>query len=175
MSPAGNPELVSRERHQSQFARPFVVVNARVVCHVVGEKPVLLVRCDAADLVTAERHAAVAFAVRVGVAAGTRQQMQAPVTVPADVRPFLHLGMDAVPFAQISGPYQPDAAEIGVEEADDAVGDHLEFALERGRRKKRLLEQADALLPQERSPPFLLRPLALGDVPEDAHQVSFPR
>jgi len=42
--------------------------------------------------------------------------MQAAVTVAAHVRPILHLGMDAAPFAQIAGPNQPDATEIGAEE-----------------------------------------------------------
>src|ERR1039458_8993309 len=35
-------KLVSRKRHQSQIARPFVVMNARIILNVIGEELVLL-------------------------------------------------------------------------------------------------------------------------------------
>jgi hypothetical protein len=49
------------------------------------------------------------------VAAGTRQQMQTPVTVTADMRSFMHVCMDAALFAKITGFNQPDSAEISIE------------------------------------------------------------
>ena len=65
--------------------------------------------------------------------------------------------MDAALFAQIAGTRQPDAAEIGVEYPDDIVGDALEFAFQWNRRKQRLLQQIDTLLPPARGLVFLFR------------------
>ena len=70
-------------------------MNAGSFWHVVSDELGFFVRCEASDLVTPEWNTPVAWAVDVGVAAGTRQQMQTPATVLADVRPLVHLGMGA--------------------------------------------------------------------------------
>ena len=44
---AGNAELVSREGDESQLARPGVVVNAGIVCDVVGHELMVVARRDA--------------------------------------------------------------------------------------------------------------------------------
>ena len=76
-----------------------MVVDAGIVLHIVGDELVVLVRGDASDLVAAERDAAVDFAVCMGVASRTRQQMETSITVTANMRPFYDLGMDAVPLS----------------------------------------------------------------------------
>ena len=90
------------------------------------------------------------------------------------MRPFMDLGVHAAPLAQVPRPDEPDSAEISVETPHNAVGDDLEFGLKRGRPQQRLLKQTDVLLPVERFFAFLLGPLALGDVPEDADQARQP-
>src|ERR1035438_4626243 len=96
-----------------------MIVPIWIVLDVVGKELGIIVRCDASDLVTSEWNTPVAWAVDVGVAAGARPQMQTPVTLLADALPIVHLGMHAALFTQISWPDQPDATEIGVEQADD--------------------------------------------------------
>jgi hypothetical protein len=146
-----------------------MIMNARVVGHIVGKKSEFLTRGDPSDLETAERNAAVASAVNMGVTAGTRYQMQAAVAEATFVRTLPHLGVEASLFAQIAGPDQPDPAEIGVKDPDDPIGDDLELGLERGRREKGVEKIVKALLPVEGFQPFLLRPLAFGDVNEKAN------
>jgi hypothetical protein len=90
--------------------------------------------------------------------------MQTPVGITADMRSFLHFGMDTSAFTQVSGPNQPDAAEIGSGDLDNAVGDILKLVIKRGRHEKGLMEQVDALLPQEHFFVFLLRLLVPRDV-----------
>ena len=157
-------QLVSRERLQSQLAGPGLIVNIRIVPHVVADELGIFARCHAPDLVTPEWNTPVARPVDVRVAAGTRQQMQTPLAAPADVRSLADLRVRAAPFAQISGPDQPDAAEIGVEQAHDGVGDLPEFVFERGRAQQRMLKAVDAPLPHQRLGDALLGLPALGDV-----------
>ena len=92
-----------------------MIVNVGIVLRVVGEKLVIFARRHTSDLVAVVGNAAVGLAVNVGIAAGTRQQVQAAVAVAANVWAVLRCGMDALSLAQVAGPNQPDAAEIGVE------------------------------------------------------------
>ena len=73
--------------------------------------------------------------------------MQTPITVTADMRSFIHFGMDTALFAKITGLNQPDSTKIGVKETDNIVSYNFEFFFRRGRRKKLLLKQIDTLLP----------------------------
>ncbi|MCX6997062.1 MAG: hypothetical protein NTV49_08240, partial [Kiritimatiellaeota bacterium] len=65
-------ELVSRERYESQFAGPGMIVNTRIVLGIVRDELGIFARCDASDFVTPEWNTPVGQAVGVGVAAGTR-------------------------------------------------------------------------------------------------------
>ena len=71
----GVVELVAGERHQSQFSRPLVVGHLRIGGYAVGQKPLVGAHGNAADLVAAQRHAAIR-AVGVGVASRAGHQVQ---------------------------------------------------------------------------------------------------
>ena len=92
--------------------------------------------------------------------------MQAAIAEAADVRPLLHLCVNASLFATIAGSNQPDPAEIGGKDPDDPVGNDLELDVKRGRREKGTLKLTDALLPAENTQSLLLHPLFLGDIPD---------
>jgi hypothetical protein len=80
------------------------MVDTRIILGVVGDELVIFARCDPPNFVAPKWNTPVALAINVSVASGTRQQMQTPITVPADVRPLMHLGMRSVLFTPVSGP-----------------------------------------------------------------------
>ena len=137
-----------------------------VVLHIVDCDLVLIARGKMPDLVAVERNAAVESAVRVGVPARARQQMQAAATVEAILFSFPYFGVDAALFASVTGPNQPDTAEVSVEKPDNGIGDVLEFLAQRCRREQRLLQQANTFQPQESGLAIRLRLLFQGNIPD---------
>jgi hypothetical protein len=127
-------------------------VNARIVGDIVGQKRRHLAGRDAPDFVTAKRHAPVAGAIQMRVTAGTGQQVQAPVSIAADMRAFGGLGVRASRCAQIPGADQPDAGEISGKNIHDAVRNAPEFFLECARVVQRRLQLIDLDEPFFHSP-----------------------
>ncbi len=92
-----------------------MIVYERLIWEIVADKFGIFARCESPHFVTPKRNALMNPAIGVSVPSGARQQMQTPVTLATDVRAVLSLGMNAAPLTQISGPYEPNAAEIGIE------------------------------------------------------------
>ena len=116
-----------------------MVVDARVVGHVVGQELAVLARGHPADLVAPERHAPVHFAIGVRIPSRACQEAQTPLPEAAHVGPFHDLSVDAAGFTAIPRLRDPDAAEVGVEHIDDSIRDLLELLLEGALRQQALL------------------------------------
>ena len=148
---------------------PGVIAHLGIGGDAVGDEASWPRRGNTADLVTAQRYAAVRT-VGVGVASGTGEQVQALVVASARAAFFRCRGMDATGLAEVAWLDAPDAAEIEVQQADGRGGDLLELLLQRPRHEQLLLEPVHALqaFRQACLPLFGLFPLA--DVASDSHE-----
>ena len=131
-----------------------MVMDPVVVLGVVREELRDLTRGDQPDLVTTERHASVYFSVLVGVASGACHQVQATVTTPAHVRPFVGFRMDAARITPIPGVNHPETSEVRIEDPHDRVGNQLKLLGQVGLFQQVLLQSIQTL-----DPPFGLCPL----------------
>jgi len=96
--------------------------------------------------------------------------MQTGVTIGASVPRFLGVRVRTARLAQVPGPSDPDAAEVGIEQADHAVADPLQLPLERAGNQERLAELRQ-LLPS-RGPRRCRSPRARQLTPQPVENVS---
>ena len=140
-----------------------MIVDARVVGRVIGEKLEFLAGRNLADFVAAKGHPAV-IPIGVGVAARTGQEMQTPLPEPADVRPLRHLRVNAAGGAAVAGCDHPDAGEVGAHYPHHGLGDELKLLLDGIRVQQEFLQYVDLAEPPLAGPHRFLGPLALRDV-----------
>ena len=103
-----------------------MVMDTRILCHVICYEPCILAAGDPADLIGPERHPAMP-SVNMGISPGTDNEVQAGGPVPTDMRTFGNRGMDAAIIAEVSSPGDPDSCKIRTEQLNEEVRDPFQF------------------------------------------------
>ena len=140
-------EFVAGERNQAKLFRPFVVLDLRVRCDVIGVPAFLGAAGYAPDLIMAERNPLIP-AVGVLVSARTGHQMETFVGMFTDFLTSGQIGTSAI--AEIARSNYPNAAEIEIEHPHGRVGGFFELVFQRSRRKKLLLQTVHLFESQDR-------------------------
>ena len=100
-----------------------MIVNMRIMDNVVGHKLFVLLGGYTSDFVTTEGDSGVYLSVNMSIATGTGHQVQAAVSILADVRTFGNLGVDAAGITKVAGIGDPDAGEVSIKYFDHRIGD----------------------------------------------------
>src|SRR5512136_1964265 len=105
-----------------------MIVNTRIIDHIIRDKKGVLARCDSADLICAKRNPPV-ISIDMGISAGTGHEVKAGRPVVTDMRTFRNRSTDTPLFTEISWTGNPDPCKICPEYIDDTICNPFQFFL----------------------------------------------
>jgi hypothetical protein len=102
-----------------------MIVDARIMRDIIGEKLGVLTGCNASDLVATEWDASMRLTIDMRVASRAHHEMKTTIAMTANVWTLLDFGVYTTIITPVSLFGEPYASKISIEGLDDGVRDAL--------------------------------------------------